>query len=308
MTTFPFTVKAQAPLAPYSYIKIGGPAEYLVSVNSLDQLAQAVKTAVAHKLPYRVLGAASNVLISDAGLPGLTIINRVSQILPVPDQPLALDVASGTLVNHLVHYTTTHALGGLEYFLGVPGTVGGALYNNSHYLDHLFGDQVLFAKLIDSAGHSLTLNHKELALGYDQSVLQTNQAVVLSVRLHLKPGDPKILKTVAHEALLRRKKTQPLDLPSSGCMFKNPHPAVCHRLRLAPCAAGYLIDQAGLKGYTVGGAQVSQTHANFVVNTGSATAHDVIAVSNYVKKVIKNRYHLDLDREIFLLGKHDKVE
>ena len=277
-------------LAPYTWIKIGGPAEHLVTVTSLPSLIQQVTEAQKNHLPYRVLGSGSNVLISDSGLLGLTIINRAQSIQALPTHLL---VSSGTLMNQLVQYTLVHSLAGLTHFLGLPGTVGGAIFNNSHYQEHLFSDVVISVTSLSESGQRINRIKADCAFGYDTSIFQSNHEVILEAELHLAPGDAPTLQAEAQAALKDRQETQPLDLPSSGCIFKNPPPP-------SP-SAGYLIDHLGLKGTRVGGAEVSKVHANFIVNAGSATARDVITLINQIQTRVTAAYGLELEREIFLL-------
>jgi UDP-N-acetylmuramate dehydrogenase len=302
MAAFTFPVLSNVSLAPYTYIKIGGPAEYLYLADSSLELEKAIKYVLREKFPFRVLGGGSNILISDSGLPGLTIINRVSGISHQNQDPGHLLAAAGTPLNLLVNYSLEHDLAGLAGFLGIPGTVGGAVFNNCHSRKHLFDEYVSSVNLIDSHGTSVNRSHDQLGFTYDYSVFQDTHDSILQVNLKLIPADHAELAKEAQETLLKRRNTQPLEQPSSGCFFKNLSPFDIARLKMPTASVGYLIDQAGLKGTQVGGAKISQKHANFIVNTGSATAQDVYSLSQLIMAKIYKNYSVNLETEVFLLG------
>jgi UDP-N-acetylmuramate dehydrogenase len=296
-------VQEHVPLAPHTYMKVGGPARFFALVSSIEDLIHLVKQAHDESIPLLILGGASNVLISDHGFDGLVIKNLCNQIiLNYKDHTVTAE--SGTLMNQLVNVTLQHNLAGLEEFLGIPGTVGGAIYNNSHHLKHLIGTYVNSVRVISRSGKINTLLHNDMAFAYDASILQTTKDIVLSATFQLKLGDPSIIKDRAQKALQRRRDTQPLEFPSSGCMFKNIGDSNAQKYQTPKLAtsAGFLIDQAGLKGTKIGGAQVSPVHANFIVNTGNATAQDVKDVSDLVIQKIKSTYGVTLNREVFLIG------
>ncbi|OGV97472.1 UDP-N-acetylenolpyruvoylglucosamine reductase [Microgenomates group bacterium RBG_16_45_19] len=301
-------LKLKVPLAPYTYAKIGGPAQRLMVVHSVSELKAAVKLAQTKGWPLTVLGSASNVIIADAGLTGLVIIDR-AQAVSQP-QPGLVRVASGTLMSQLIHFTIQHGLAGLAEFLGIPGTVGGALYNNSHHLNHLIGDLVTQVTIIDERGRVRRLPRSACQFAYDASIFQKQPWIILSATFNLSPAEPQSLQTLARAALQRRRQTQPLNFPSSGCMFKNPEKTAKQRLETQklPPFAGFLIDQCGLKGVTSGGAQVSPLHANFIVNLNHASAQDVVRLSNRVRRQVHDRFGVWLEREIFFLGHHPQLD
>jgi UDP-N-acetylmuramate dehydrogenase len=290
---FSARLKTNELLAPYTYIKIGGPAEYLLTVNTVKDLCLALNSARKDRVPVTILGSASNVCIADTGLKGLVIINRAQKLTLLPNHCLLAE--SGTLMNRLVNFSLDHDLSGLSGFLGLPGTVGGAVVNNSHHLDQLVGSLIKSVTALNKAGEIKTFTTTDCGFAYDRSVFQTNGAIILTAEFALKAGSAN-LKAEAMAALLRRRQTQPLEAKSSGCMFKNPpkpHPS-----------AGFMIDHLGLKNFQIGGAKVSEKHANFIVNTGQATSADMVALSNLIQTKVEARYHLHLEREIFFLGNH----
>lgn len=293
-------VQTDEPLAPFTYSKIGGRAEKLIIARSHTELVEAVKLGQVLNLKTIVIGSGSNILISDNGLDGLVIINRSSGIKFNSKHPGHLQVESGTLVNQLVNEANRHGFAGFAEFLGLPGTVGGAIYNNSHYFKHLIGDYVTSVTAITKQGSLKKFSLAECGFSYDQSAFQTNGATIISADFLLKPGDPDELSTLAQKALNLRRSSQPLEAKSAGCMFKNP----AH----FPHSAGYLIDQAGCKKLQVGQAMVSEKHANFIINLGQATAKDYVALSNLVLKRVYQKFKVHLEREIFFLGNHPGLE
>lgn len=296
-------------------MKVGGPADIFFIATSKADLIDAVQSAIKHKIPYTVLGAASNVLIKDGGVRGLVIKNRADAISlagfkgkvtasKAGVQSALVKAESGAIMNQLVRFCIDQSLAGLEEFLGIPGTVGGAVYNNSHHLDHLIGDYVATITVLDKHGRIKTYQQSELNFSYDYSILQKTQDTILDITFMLTAGNKQELWSRAEAALARRRDTQPLEIPSSGCMFKNIGQANAIRFNTPnhSTAAGFLIDRAGLKGSQVGGAQVSTKHANFLVNTGAATASDIITLSNQIKQTVKEKYGLELQEEVFVIG------
>lgn len=296
---FPHLVFTQhVALAPYTYMKVGGIADVFVQVKHAKDLHTLVAYCSLHDIPCTVLGGASNVLISDEGLRGVVIKNQSAEIEITKREDTALvTVDSGVPTNVLVRKTLNEGLEGLEYFLGVPGTVGGAIYNNSHYMAELIGNYVKTVEVFSRKECALkTLTAQDMQFAYDFSVLQHTHDIILRVTFELTYGDKEKLEAKAQEITKKRAHTQPLGQPSSGCMFKNyhkPNEEVLH--------AGQLIDQAGLKGYRIGDAMVSDVHANFIINVGKATHKDIVQLASYVQHTIKQKYGIELEKEVFVL-------
>lgn len=308
-------VSFNEPLAQHTWMKIGGPADLFLVARSAKDLSLAVSLAKKNKIAYTVLGGGSNVLVKDGGISGLVIKNQADKVSfggfggKIKDKKVGMEKAivkaeSGAVVNQVVRFTLEESLAGLEEFLGIPGTIGGAVYNNSHHLDHLIGDCVSEVGVVDEKGEEKIYTKFEMKFAYDYSVLQRTNEVILWASFLLRRGDKKKLWEKAETALKRRRDTQPLQIPSSGCMFKNIGEANAIRFNTPnrSTSAGFLIDQAGLKGTRVGGAEVSDKHANFIVNTGEATAKDVIELSEKVIDKIKDKYGVTLEREVFIIG------
>jgi UDP-N-acetylmuramate dehydrogenase len=201
-----------------------------------------------------------------------------------------------------------YGFAGLEAWAGTPGTVGGAIFGNAHFGGRLIGDLVAEVRLAGNDGSIVDVTASEMAFGYDRSRLQDTGEVLLSATFRVSPGDPGALRAVARESLAYRKRTQPLDTPSAGCIFQNPSPGRDAVPEGIPWSAGALVDRAGLKGMTIGGARVSWTHGNFIVNDGSATAADIRRLIRHCRVTVRDRFGVDLREEIVYLGDFTKSE
>ncbi len=308
-------LKLNEPLKAHTYFKIGGPADLFLPVKTLTELQATVQLAQKHQIPFFILGGGSNLLVSDQGFRGLVIKNKTQQISlkgfsggssqskKLQIDKVLLQVDSGVLTNQLIRYSLDEAYAGLEDFLGLPGTIGGAIYNNSHHLGKFIGDLVVEVEVLDENGDLKKYSQQDLQFGYDFSRFHKTKETILRVTFQLSKGDRDQLWQKAEAAVKRRVQTQPLSQPSSGCVFKNI--ALSEAIRLGTpnhtCSAGYLIDKAGLKGARVGDAMVSEKHANFIVNLGKATAKDVLDLADLVKSEVKRKFGVELKFEIFVL-------
>jgi len=298
--TFPaLKFRQNEQLSQHTYMKTGGPAEVFVQVQTKADLVNLVSWCEKHTQKFIVLGGASNVLVPDEGLKGLVIKNlsNAMQVKKINDSLFELEVDSGVHTNMLVRKALDEGLEGLEYFLGVPGTVGGAIYNNSHYMNQLIGDSAFEVDVVNHDGSVKTYVKNDLQFAYDYSVIQETKETILSIRFRLKKGDKAVLEERALEATRKRASTQPLGIPSTGCMFKNPMMSDGTQGH-----AGKLIDQAGLKGVRVGDAAVSDKHANFILNTGHANTSDILRLVEQVQSTVKDKFGVELHREVFMLS------
>lgn len=293
-------VRALAPLAPLTTFRVGGPAEWLVEVHDSEEVIRALRIAHAAGVAVTLLGGGSNVLIGDGGIKGLVVRVRGGRI----DQPHpeVVRAGAGVTINGLVRWTINRGLAGLEAWAGTPGTVGGGVYGNAHFDGRLLADLVDRVGLASRAGETYELSASDMEFGYDRSRLQRTGEVLLWASFRVSPGDPAALRRVARRSLAYRKQTQPLDAPSAGCIFQNPDQAPDPIPPGVPTSAGALIDRAGLKGMAIGGARVSPTHANFIVNEGGATARDIRALVALCKQTVANRFGVELKEEIVYLG------
>jgi UDP-N-acetylmuramate dehydrogenase len=290
-------MQSNCPLANYTYMKVGGPADFLLEVTTRNELIQAIVTARQINQRFIVIGAGSNTLFTDKGFRGLVIVNRTSNI-EIDTMKYTLTAESGTPTNLVVSQANAAGLAGLEGFMGIPGSIGGAIYNNAHYLDHCIGEFVNQVSILDETNTCQTLSSAALQFGYDNSSLQHTPHIVLSVEFVLSIGDPALLSATSKQSLAHRLQTQPLAFPSSGCMFKNLSIPTADGIQ----SAGALIDKSGLKGKRVGGAEVSSQHANFIINKGGATTQDIIDLSNQIMTVVKDTFGVELQREVFIIN------
>jgi UDP-N-acetylmuramate dehydrogenase len=285
------TAHPGAPLAPYTALRVGGPADLLAKVTSAEALRRAVTLARAHDLPCRVLGSGSNILVSDAGLRGLVLLNRAAATTFGPD---VIRAESGASLSSLARRCVSRGLAGLGWAVGIPGTVGGAVVSNAGAWGGDIASVLVKARILDASGQVSDWPVQRFDFGYRGSALKGRtgpQAVVLEAEFALVPGDRQALEARVAEIAARRKASQP---PGATCgsIFKNPPGDY----------AGRLVEAAGLKGARRGGAVISNVHANFIVNEGNATAADVKALIDLARRAVKEEFGIALELEIELLG------
>lgn len=284
-------------LAPYTTFHIGGPADHFVVVSSLDELKEAVLWAKKQDMPYFILGMGANILVSDKGYRGLVIKNE-AKAYQFDDN--LLSAQSGASIAELITACMREDLSGLEDFAGIPSTVGGALWQNLHFLNPDRSSTVYIADIIDEAfmlhedGSTATVGKDYFKFGYDQSILHTKKDIVLSATFALSVKDAAVIQHTIDTNLEWRAQKHPKNATSNsaGSVFK----------KIEGKGAGRLIEQVGLKGKQIGGAQISMTHANFIVNTGNATAQDVVDLIRLVITTVKNQLNLDMEPEISFVG------
>lgn len=305
-------------LAPFTYMKVGGPAEVLWEAQDLDQLVEVVRFARQSGMEVTILGGASNVVVLDEGVTGLVIINQCSQIQKLDESALPpaltgiegkqyFQAESGIKTALLVRQSVDFGFTGLEPFLGVPGTLGGAIYNNAHYrAQELIGNFVLGVEILTSEGNRQWLIQSECDFAYDYSRFHHTSEVILRVIFALAPGEAAASLEIIREATVKRASTQPLGTANSGCMFRNYELPEAEQARFegkSVLPAGWLIDQAGLKGLRVGDAVVSDKHANFIINEGNATATDVEQLVALIQEKVLEKFGVKLHTEVFFLGR-----
>ena len=283
---------------------IGGPIDRLITVSTQDQIDTACREARSSGEPLTFLGGGSNVLVADAGIRGRVLRFHGGSIEKAAADVIRVD--AGVSVNGLVRWCVTHRLGGFEAWAGTPGTLGGAVYGNAHFQGRLISEVVTRACLLGRDGVVRTEGVESLGFGYDVSRLQTTGEALLWVEIRAHEADPVALRATAKESLMFRKRTQPLALPSAGCIFQNPEDQKDRLPEGIPCSAGALIDRVGLKGASRGGARISPVHANFFVNEGGATARDVVALIDQAKRRVLDTYGIALREEIVRLGEFEE--
>ena len=291
---------ADAPLAPYTTFRIGGPADWLYEATSADELAIAITAARTAGMPWFVLGLGANVLIGDRGVRGLVIRNRAATHTLHDDGMLWTE--SGAVVQDLVLDTVRAGWSGLEHYVGIPSTVGGALWQNLHFLSPaperertMFISEVFAdCEILSQEGERRVVDASYIGFGYDDTVFHHRRDVVLSARFQLTKGDPFRLHQILQENLSWRGSRHPwLGIhPSAGSIFQ----------KIEGVGAGRLIDQCGLKGFRVGDAQISHIHANIIVNLGHATATDVRALVAHAQDAVRAKFGYELTPEIGFIG------
>jgi UDP-N-acetylmuramate dehydrogenase len=293
-------VRSRQPLAGFTTFRVGGPADWLVETRASHEIVAALGIAKAAGVPVTMLGGGSNVLIADAGIRGLVIRPRHGEIERIDESRVRADAA--VTINGLVRWTIMHGAAGLEAWAGTPGTVGGAVYGNAHFGGRLIGELLCEVRLVARDGAVTDVPAEEMEFGYDRSRLQRSGEVVLTATFGVSPGEPATLRAMARESLAFRKRTQPLETPSAGCIFQNPEPGRDRVPDGLPWSAGALVDRAGLKDVALGGARVSPAHGNFIVNDGSATAADIRRLIERCRSAVRDRFGVDLREEIVYLG------
>ena len=296
----PERVRTNTPLAPFTTLRVGGPADLLAEVRSADEVLAALRLAREAGVPVTWLGGGSNLLVGDRGVRGLVVRWHGGAVTSfAPDRVRA---EAGVTLNGLVRHTIGHGLAGLAEWAGTPGTVGGAIRGNAHFQGRMISETLVSVCVAAPDGAVAQIPANEMEFGYDESRLRRSGEVALTADFRVSPGEPAALRELARRSLAFRKRTQPLALPSAGCVFQNPDTA---RVRLPaglPASAGALVDAAGLKGAVCGAARVSPVHANFVVNEGGASARDVVTLIERMRAAVAERFGVTLEEEIVRVG------
>jgi len=293
-------VRAQAPLAPLTTLRIGGPAELLAEVRGADEALAVLRLARQAGVPVLWLGGGSNLLVGDLGVRGLVVRWHGGGLsAPAPDRVRA---EAGVTLNGLVRFTIAHGLAGLAEWAGTPGTVGGAVHGNAHFQGRTISETIISVRVASADGAVSELAAAEMEFGYDRSRLQRTGELALTADFRVGPGEPAVLRDEARRSLAFRKRTQPLALPSAGCVFQNPDPTRAPLPAGIPASAGALVDAAGLKGVACGAARVSPVHANFVVNEGGASAREVATLIERMREAVATRFGVVLEEEIVRVG------
>jgi UDP-N-acetylmuramate dehydrogenase len=296
----PARIGVHVPLAPYTTFRIGGPADVFYEATSADDLALAVETARVLDVPWFLLGLGANILVGDRGVRGLVIRNRADAWRLADDG--RLESESGAIVQDLVLASVRGGWSGLEHYVGIPSTVGGALWQNLHFLSPaparertmFIADVFESCEILSEEGDRRVVGADYVRFGYDDSVFHHRRDVVLRATFRLTRGDPVALHRVLQENLAWRGSRHPwLEIhPSAGSIFK----------KIDGVGAGRLIDECGLKGFRVGDAQISHIHANILVNLGAATASDVRALIAHAQQAVADRFGHHLEPEIGFIG------
>ena len=296
-------IKPNAPLAKLTTFRVGGEAEWLALPKTPEQLKQAIAWGKENALPITMLGAGSNLLISDRGLPGLIICTRALRHSEFDSATGKVTAAAGEPWSSLAWKAARNGLQGFEWTIGIPGTVGGAVVMNAGAHGGETADILVEAEIVDPDGTMTIVKPAELDYRYRTSNLQGSDRIVTRATFQLSPGhSPDEVKAATASDLKQRRTTQPYHLPNCGSVFRNP-PNIDAEGRAH--SAGRLIEQAGLKGYQIGEAQISTLHANFIVNLGGAKAADVLVLIRHAQATIKARNNIELETEVKIVGAFD---
>ncbi|MEB3337113.1 MAG: UDP-N-acetylmuramate dehydrogenase [Leptolyngbyaceae bacterium] len=286
-------IKPQVSLSSLTSFRVGGPAEWYVAPRRLEELQASFEWAKSEGLAITLLGAGSNLLVSDRGIPGLVISTRHLRSTQFNEQTGQVTAGAGEPIARLAWQAAERGWQGLEWAVGIPGTVGGAVVMNAGAHGDATEDILVNTQILLPHGSVDILTPGELGYRYRTSTLQGSSRLVTEATFQLKPGaNPAEVKAVTADHLDQRRNSQPYHLPSCGSVFRNPH----------NYTAGWLIEQAGLKGYQIGRAQVAQRHANFILNCGGATATDIFQLIRYVQQKVEQHWSLHLEPEVKILG------
>lgn len=282
--------RVTAELCDYTSFKIGGRADVMVFPDTLEKIKTIVSFANEQKLPVFLLGKGSNLLVSDEGVRGIVINTCEFDKIELVDETTIV-CQSGVSLMRLCRFALENSLTGLEFAFGIPGTAGGAAYMNAGAYGGEMKDVLVKCDHLDAKGECGSFEGESLELGYRKSVYSDKNYVITSLTLKLRKGDSEEIKAKMNDLMSRRKDKQPLEYPSAGSTFKRPEGYF----------AGALIEQCGLKGFTVGGAQVSEKHAGFVINVGGATAKDVNELIAHCQKVVFENTGVTLEPEVKMI-------
>ena len=275
----------------HTSFKIGGPADFLLLPQNIEEIQEIIKICQVQGIPYFVMGNGSNLLVRDKGM-RCVVIKIADNFSDVFISGTSVIAKSGILLSTLSKKVLNKSLKGLEFASGIPGTLGGAVTMNAGAYDGEMKDVVKSCKVLDEKGNIIELSFEELELGYRSSIIQTNHYIVLEVRLELENGNYDEIKGNIDEFTKRRTTKQPLHLPSAGSTFKRPKGYF----------TGKLIQDANLKGAKIGGAQVSELHSGFIVNVDNASAKDVLDLINHIQKTIMDKFGVELHPEVRVVG------
>ena len=281
------------PMSKHTSIRIGGPAEYFIKVNTIKELKELLEYSNKNEIPFTLIGNGTNLLVRDGGIKGLVLkVNFNNFKINKSSDDILLTVEAGMSLAGLANIVCKEEITGLEFLSGIPGTIGGAIRMNAGAYGSEIKDFVVKSRYMTYDGKIKTLTLPEHQFEYRNSVFSKLDCVIIDTTLKLKKGSRDEIQNKMNELSAARKNSQPLEYPNFGSTFKRKDGVIVSKL----------IDECGLKGYSIGDAEVSTKHAGFVVNKGNATSKDVLKVIDHVKKVMKEKKSIDLDLEILVLG------
>ena len=289
-------IKFNEPMKNYTTFKIGGLAECLIKIKRVEDLLKIIELAKNNNIKTTIIGNGSNILVSDKGIKGIVLLNRLEGIdikeKEATNGNIEITIESGTKMAVIAIKMLQDEITGFEELSGIPGTIGGAVVMNAGAHGKEIKDIVKSIKCLDKSGKIIELKNEELEFGYRTSILKNKEYIVLEVTLLLKKGKKDNIQEKMNEYKNYRKEKQPIEYPSAGSTFKRGNDYITAKL----------IDDAGLKGYKIGGAEISTKHSGFVINTGEATAKDVLELVKYIKQTIKEKFDKEIELEIEFIG------
>ena len=281
------------PMKKHTSFKIGGNADFFVKVKTIEELQQAIDYAKEKNLPIYFIGNGSNLLVTDKGIRGLVVKIDIDNIkVEKKDTCAEVTVGAGYKMMQMAQMLLKNELTGFEELSGIPGTVGGAVFMNAGAYGKEMKDIVISTKCMDIDGNVFTLSNKEQEFNYRKSIFSKEKYIILETTLKLDYGNKNNIQEKMQNLLEQRKQKQPLDYPSAGSTFKRKEGIITAKL----------IDDCGLKGYSIGGAKVSEKHAGFIVNYNNATAKDVLDLIEYIKEKVNKEYGIKIEEEIKVIG------
>lgn len=283
-------VKINALMKEHINFEVGGPADILLIPSKVEQIIESIKICKENNIPYFVMGNGSNLLVKDGGIRGVVIKLTGLTNLKVNKEEIKADC--GVMLKELSDKALENSLTGLEFACGIPGSVGGAVFMNAGAYNGEIKNVIKEAQVITSSGEIVTLSKDELELGYRTSKVMKDNSIVINATFKLEKGNKEEIKETIDDLTQKREEKQPLEYPSAGSTFKRPEGYF----------AGKLIQDSGLKGYSIGGAAVSSKHSGFVINKGNATAKDILDLIAYIQEEVKKQFGVELHTEVRIIG------
>lgn len=284
-------VKTNEPMKNHTSFRTGGPADIMVTPGSVEEISGVIRICREEKVPVLVIGNGTNLVVRDKGIRGvvLKIFNNFSSWEVKGEE---IEAQAGVLLSRLAKAALESSLSGLEFASGIPGTLGGATVMNAGAYDGQMSDVIVETRYLDADGELRSAEGADHRFGYRSSLFQGMDAIIVSTRLRLKKGVYSDIKELMDQLNSKRREKQPLELPSAGSVFKRPEGHF----------TGKLVEDCGLKGYKIGGAQVSTKHCGFIVNAGNATSQDIISLVEYIQRNVENKFGVCLEAEIKIVG------
>lgn len=286
-----YNVKINEPMKNHTSFRIGGPADILITPASISVLREVVEICKRENIQHFIMGNGTNLVVRDKGIRGV-VIKTSEKLKKFSVYDSCIEAEAGILLSELSSIALENGLSSLEFAHGIPGTLGGAVSMNAGAYGGEMKDVVVKTLYMTEEGEIKTLENEQHRFGYRTSLIQEEKGIVLKSQVKLTKGDRDEIRERIKHLAAKREQAQPLDMPSAGSIFKRPKGYY----------TGPLIDGCGLKGFSIGGAQVSTKHCGFIVNTGGASAQDVIDVIKHVKNMVKNKYGVELETEVKIVG------